>query len=121
MSTEPKAQTPSREPAGPYRSLAVRRADQRRFYVLLGCAALVHASLIIGFVTSAPRVMGERSGQPDGISVMIVDAADLESKTTVPLELGPARHDRQRRPAALADQAAKRAAAAVRGARAAQV
>lgn len=89
MSTEPKAQTPSREPAGPYRSLAMRRADQRRFYVLLGCAALVHASLIIGFVTSAPRVMGERSGQPDGISVMIVDAADLESKTTVPLYLAP--------------------------------
>jgi TonB family protein len=67
----------------------MRRADQRRFYILLGCAALIHASLIIGFVTSAPRVMGERSGQPDGISVMIVDAADLESKTTVPLDSAP--------------------------------
>lgn len=33
--------------------------------------------------------MGERSGQPDGISVMIVDAADLESKATVPLDSGP--------------------------------
>ena len=89
MSTEPKAQTPRREPAGTYRSLAARRAEQRRFYILLGCAALVHASLIIGFVRSAPRVMGERSGQPDGISVMIVDAADLESKTTVPLDSAP--------------------------------
>jgi TonB family protein len=88
MTTEPKAQTPSREPAVALRSLAARRAEQRRFYTLLACAALIHASLIVGFVTSSPRVMGERS-KPDGISVMIVDAADLESKTTVPLDSAP--------------------------------
>ena len=89
MTTEPKSPTPSRVPAVALRSLAARRAEQRRFYILLGCAALIHASLIVGFVTSAPRVMGERSGQPDGISVMIVDAADLESKATVPLDSMP--------------------------------
>jgi periplasmic protein TonB len=89
MIAESKAQTQGRAPAVAYRSLALRRADQRRFYVLLACAALVHASLIAGFVRSAPRTMGEQSGQPDGISVMIVDAADLESKSTVPLDSAP--------------------------------
>ncbi len=71
------------------RSAAARRTDQRRFWIGVGCAALVHAALIIGFVTSSPRRMGERSGQPDGISVMLVDAADLESRTTVPLDTTP--------------------------------
>jgi TonB family protein len=87
MSTHSKAETPRRVPAAGARD--VRRADQRRFWIGLAGAALVHASLIVGFVRSAPRVMGERSGQPDGISVMIVDAADLESKTTVPLDSMP--------------------------------
>ena len=34
--------------------------------------------------------MGEREGRPDGISVVLVDAADLMSRTSVPVDPSPA-------------------------------
>ena len=55
---------------------------EHRFWVGLACAALLHAALIASAVRSLPRQMGEATGRPDGISVDLVDAADLRSKNT---------------------------------------
>ena len=44
--------------------------------------AALHAALIAGFVRSAPRYLGEPEGSQSGISVELVDAADLASTST---------------------------------------
>lgn len=64
------------------RSVAAPVAQDRRFWIGLSCAAVLHAALIFGMMRSLPRQMGEREGRPDGISVELVDAADLLSKNT---------------------------------------
>jgi periplasmic protein TonB len=66
---------------------------ERTFFCLgLTCAAALHAALIFGVSSSLPRHMGERDGSVDGISVDLVDEADVLSKTTVPMrtEASPA-------------------------------
>lgn len=57
-------------------------AQDNRFRIAVALAAAVHAALIFGVTRSSPRQMGERSGRADGISVVLVDAADLKSKNT---------------------------------------
>jgi periplasmic protein TonB len=71
------------------RTLAVNRplvaaaiAPEHRFWFGLAFAAALHAALIFGVTRSSPRQIGERSGRPDGISVVLVDEADLKSKNT---------------------------------------
>ncbi|MBX9589029.1 MAG: TonB family protein [Hyphomonadaceae bacterium] len=63
-------------------SLVATNAQETRFRLGLALAVAVHAALIIGITRSSPRQMGEVSGRPDGISVVLVDAADLSSKNT---------------------------------------
>ena len=77
---------------GPVRAPAVARKPQRRaFWVALACAGVLHAALIAGFVRSLPqRQMGEKGGMPEGVSVAMVDAADLASSNTFAKEGGPA-------------------------------
>ena len=71
------------------RTLAVNRplaaaaiAPEHRFWFGLAFAAALHAALIFGVTRSSPRQIGERSGKPDGISVVLVDEADLKSRNT---------------------------------------
>ena len=63
--------------------------QDRIFWFGLACAALLHAALILGVTRSSPRQMGETSGRPDGISVVLVDEADLASKNTFAEEGSP--------------------------------
>jgi periplasmic protein TonB len=64
------------------RLATVANVQDNRFRIAVALAAAVHAALIIGAMRSPPRQMGERSGRADGISVVLVDAADLKSKNT---------------------------------------
>jgi TonB family protein len=61
--------------------------ERGRFWVWVMVATLAHAGLIVAaslsLSDSARRRMGELDGAPDGLSVEIVDAADLESWNTV--------------------------------------
>lgn len=61
---------------------AVIEAQERNFWVGLACAVVLHAALIASAIRSLPRQMGETTGQPDGISVDLVDASDLGIKNT---------------------------------------
>src|SRR5581483_1038296 len=76
----------------PRRAAALKR-EQRRFWIIVASVAAVHAALILGAGLSMSRQqlrqIGERDASKDGISVVLVDAADLESKTTVPDEPPP--------------------------------
>ena len=54
-------------------------ARDRAFWIALSAAAILHVALIVGAVRSAPRIMGETDGDPDALSVDIVDATSLES------------------------------------------
>ena len=61
---------------------AVAGTQDNRFWFGLAFVAALHAALIFGITRSSPRQIGERSGRPDGISVVLVDEADLKSKNT---------------------------------------
>jgi periplasmic protein TonB len=69
-------------PAIADRSTVALKAESRPFLAGLACAAILHAALLIGAYRSQPRILGERDGQPDGISVDLVDAADFMSRTS---------------------------------------
>jgi TonB family protein len=58
------------------------KADDRRFWIGVAVMATLHAALIAGFIRSAPRYLGEPEGDQSGISVELVDAADLASAST---------------------------------------
>jgi protein TonB len=52
----------------------------------LACAATVHAILLAGFASSySTRRLGEPEADSKGIAVEIVDAADLDSRNSVPV------------------------------------
>jgi TonB family protein len=73
------------------RSVAVPNPQERVFGIAFACALLMHAALLIAVTRSQPqyRLMGEKSGRPDGISVELVEAADLDSKNSVATEGAP--------------------------------
>lgn len=63
--------------------LAAAKPPERVFWIALGCAMVAHFTLIAGFVHSLPqRQVGEKLGRSDGVSVAMVDAADLASSNT---------------------------------------
>jgi TonB family protein len=58
-------------------------AQDRVFWIGLACASVLHAALLVEASRSASvRQMGEKGGQPDGISVELIDAADLKAKNS---------------------------------------
>lgn len=63
--------------------------SDRRFWIGLAGAGIVHILIILGTLSFAGRRMGEPDASPDGVSVVIVDAADLQSRSTVPSEPPP--------------------------------
>ena len=79
MDADSKVQAAARP--GRIRAPAVARKPQERaIWLALACAAVAHAVLIAGFVRSLPqRQMGEKGGMSEGVSVAMVDAADLAS------------------------------------------
>ena len=86
MGADEIAQAAPRRPAAAWRGLAARRAQDRKFRIWVACAAALHAALFIGVGTSSlPSQMGQPDASPEGISVELVDAADLMSKDTVPM------------------------------------
>jgi protein TonB len=82
MSSDNAEPSADRALAAGRRLAAVASAQDNRFRIAVALAAAVHAALIFGVTRSSPRQMGERSGRADGISVVLVDAADLNSKNT---------------------------------------
>lgn len=79
---------PLEDRARPRRPLVSAEAarNERRFWIGLACAFLVHALILVGTLASVPKRVGEEKGARDGISVVIVDLADLESRSSVPNE-----------------------------------
>jgi protein TonB len=77
METEARGQA-----VAPSAPAIAARPQERSFWIALACAAAVHAALIVGFVRSPPRQLGEKGGRADGVSVEMVDAADLKSRST---------------------------------------
>lgn len=82
MGADKVAQTADRTLAVDRPLVAAVRTQENRFWIGLAFVAALHAALIIGITRSSPRQIGERSGRPDGISVVLVDEADLRSKNT---------------------------------------
>lgn len=70
--------------AGPSSTLP-NKQERTFFWLGLACAAALHAVLIFSVASSLPRRMGEKDGSLDGITVDLVDEADVFSKTTVPV------------------------------------
>jgi len=90
MGAKEHVQAAPRRPAVIRRALAARRAQDRRFWIGVACAALLHALLLIGVATSSTsRRLGEPDASPEGIAVELVDAADLESRSTVAPDTPP--------------------------------
>ncbi|HEY7086251.1 MAG TPA: TonB family protein [Hyphomicrobiaceae bacterium] len=91
MGADQNARAAPRRPAVARRTLAARRAQDRRFWIGVACAAMVHAALLIGAMSSSSqRRLGEPDASPEGIAVELVDAADLESRSTVAADNPPA-------------------------------
>jgi outer membrane biosynthesis protein TonB len=61
-------------------------ARDRRFQIGLACAFLLHTAVLIGAIKLPGRHIGDESGVEKALSVEIVSAADLESKTTAPVD-----------------------------------
>jgi protein TonB len=99
MDADPKTHAAAR--SIPKRTPAVARKPQERaFWVALACAAVAHTALVAGFVRSLPqRQMGEKGGTTEGVSVAMVDAADLASSNTLAKDGGPASPIEPTRPA----------------------
>ena len=55
---------------------------QPAFLLALLCAAVVHAAIIYAISSAPPRYIGEADGNPNAISVELVDEADLRSRST---------------------------------------
>jgi periplasmic protein TonB len=66
-----------------------RRALDREFWIAVTFAAALHALLLIGVFRSAPHRLGEAEGQDNGISISVVTEADLQSRSTVPVDVEP--------------------------------
>jgi TonB family protein len=91
MAADQNARAAPRRPAVIRRALAARRAQDRRFWIGVACAALAHAAILIGVIsTSSDRRVGEPDASPEGIAVELVDAADLASRSTVAADNPPA-------------------------------
>lgn len=84
MGADEIAQAAPRRPAVARRTLAARRAQERRFWIWVACAAVLHAALFIGVGRSSlSSHRGVPDASPKGISVELVDAADLTSRNSV--------------------------------------
>jgi len=85
----------------PLAAMPVAAAQERVFWIGLACASVLHAALLVEASRSASsRQMGEKGGRPDGISVELIDAADLKAKNSVAEDGAPKGDDAPARKAA---------------------
>lgn len=71
-----------REPLAAFPTAAAA-SQERVFWIGLACASVLHVALLVEFTRSASlRQLGEKGGRPDGISVELIDAADLKAKNS---------------------------------------
>lgn len=89
MSAVQKVPNPAPLQEGSPRPASGMVQTDRRFWIGLAGASLVHILIILGTLSMAGRRMGEPDASPEGVSVVIVDAADLKSRSTVPFEPPP--------------------------------
>jgi periplasmic protein TonB len=81
----------AREEAVARRSPTLSNPQDRRFWIGLACALAAHIALIVGVSrSSTPRQMGEPEGHEEGVSVDVVDAAELND-TPAPVPITPPR------------------------------
>jgi len=66
------------------RFLARAKSQEGVFWLGLACATILHAALLFGIARSSPRIIGEPDGDPDSLSVDIVDAASLSGTGVSP-------------------------------------
>jgi periplasmic protein TonB len=84
MGADEIAQAARRRHAVVKRALAARRAQERKFWIGVACAAVLHAALFVSFAgSSSLRRLGEPDASPGGIAIEIVDEADLLSQATL--------------------------------------
>jgi periplasmic protein TonB len=67
---------------------ALARRRDRVFWIALSCAAILHAAVIVGFVSSNPKRMGERDGDPNAISVDLIEASDMPGQPAIAARSG---------------------------------
>lgn len=67
-------------------SRVLAAARDRRFQAGLGCALFLHVAVLVGAIKLPVRHIGDESGAEKALSVEIVSAADLDSKTTAPAD-----------------------------------
>lgn len=92
----------------PLAAMPVAAAQERVFWIGLACASVLHAALLVEASRSASsRQMGEKGGRPDGISVELIDAADLKAKNSFAEAGAPKGDDAPARKAADESKAAK--------------
>jgi periplasmic protein TonB len=82
MSADTSAQAASQAPTVGARLVEPIEGNERSFWLWLGFAAVLHLALLGGVVRHLPKQMGEASGLPEGISVELVDKADLDAKNS---------------------------------------
>ena len=82
--TEASAQTEfDLSPAGDGPFSAVILPDNRRFWIGVVVAALVHVMFVVGFAAQPPRTIGDPSGDRDAIGVDFISESDLRSISSV--------------------------------------
>jgi TonB family protein len=82
MSAEGMDQTADLTTAG-FARWSGGNSHERKFWIALACATVLHASLFVGAIASKPATLGDPSGSDQAISVSLVTEADLESRATV--------------------------------------
>jgi TonB family protein len=60
------------------------KRQEYAFWLGLASATILHAALIFGVAGSSARIVGEHDGEPDALSVDIVDAASLSGPGVPP-------------------------------------
>jgi len=62
--------------------LSVAGRRERNFWIALGCAALLHASIFLGVLGSKPQEVGDPNGDDNAISVSLITEKDLDSRSS---------------------------------------
>lgn len=86
VSTTPEndAEAPVRRP------MVLARPQDRVFWIGFSVAALLHVAMIVGIAqSSSSRQMGERDGDPDAMTVDVIDASELPGKPVQPTPPAP--------------------------------
>ncbi len=65
-----------------FRAAAAPTVRERRFWVMLAIAFLLHASILVSIMRSPPQQLGDANTAPDAVAVSFVTEAELRDATT---------------------------------------